>query len=71
MTYALLHTTPVLSGSRTANHHLTLAEGLSLLDAHRQAYRMAMQCGDTDLACVEADLMNSLLTTMRAFKDGI
>lgn len=71
MSYSILHTTPVLSGSRTANHHLTLAEGLGLLDAHRQAYRIAFSSGDMDTACIEADLINSLLTTMRAFKDGI
>ena len=68
MAYSILGITPVLSGSRTANHHLTLAEGLSLLDAHRQAYRMAFSSGDMDTACIEADLMNSLLTAMKGLK---
>ena len=68
MTYSLLNTTPMLTGSRTANHVLTLAESLALLDAHRQAYRMAFSSGDMDTACVEADLMNGLLTVTKAFK---
>lgn len=50
-------------------HRLQREEALTLLDAHRQAYRQALFMGDTDNASTEEALHRSLHKALKAQQD--
>lgn len=64
MTYAHAAGDLCIRSPRLKTHHLTDNEALALLDAHRQAYRMAFNSGDYELATIESDLHGELLTAV-------
>lgn len=64
MTYTHTAGDLCIRSPRFKTHHLTHNEALALLDAHRQAYRMAYANGDYDHAAYESDLHGELMTAV-------